>query len=76
MFCIHQWQVVHDLTKSVHLSGTLAVLHQMAVSAVINIEGHDLCGNFNFLIRDPLLQQLEALLRLQLCCGSVRRPPG
>lgn len=50
-FCIHQWQVVHDLTKSVHLSETLAVLHQMAGSAVINIEGHDLCGNFNFLKR-------------------------
>ena len=75
-FYIQQCQVAYDWIKSVHLWGTLAILHQMAGLPVLNIDSHDLCGSFCFLIKDSLLQQLEAVLMLQVSPGSVRGPQG
>lgn len=58
-FGIYEYQVAHEWTKSVRFSGTSAVLHEMAGSAVLNVEGHDLCHNFCFLIKNPLLHSLK-----------------
>lgn len=38
---------------------------------MLNIKGHDLCGNFCFLLKDPLLQ-LEAVCMLPLSPGGVK----
>lgn len=57
--------------RVLHALRTLTILHQNADSAVLNIKGHDLCGNFCFLLKDPLLE-LESLLMLLLSPGCVK----
>lgn len=50
----------------------LTILYQITGSAVLNIKGHYLGGNFCFLLKG-LVPELEAVLMLLLSPGSVKR---
>lgn len=63
-------RVLHVLT---HQIGG-ANLHQIAGSAVLNIKGHYLGGNFCFPLKGPVLE-LEAVLTLLLSPSSVWKGP-
>lgn len=80
-FHIHQCQAAlpwqnYKSSCNVLLSGTLAMLHKKAGLDVLNIEGHDLCDNFGFLVKGHYCGSLKLCSHSWSPPGSVREHCG